>query len=79
MGQNSINNGVKHLGFAGTQTGYNFATCFNFTLLFVVFLYLKMLFNCVGNMEVVVVDFLAVWYTTIFLENQKKPLHREVL
>jgi len=56
LGQNSIDNGVKHLGFAGTQTGYTFATCFNFTLFFVVFLYLKAFFSCVGNMEVVVVD-----------------------
>jgi hypothetical protein len=57
LGQNSTDNGVKHLGFAGTQRGYTFATCFNFTQLFVVFLYLKTLFSCVGNIGVVVVDF----------------------
>jgi len=57
FGQNSTDNGVKHLGFAGIQIGYNFVNCFNFTLLFVVFLYLKTFFSCVGNMEVVMVDF----------------------
>ena len=57
LGQNSTDNGVTHLGFVGTQRGYNFATCFNFTLHFVVFLYLKTLFSCDGNMEVVVVEF----------------------
>jgi hypothetical protein len=79
LGHYSVESGVKHLGFAGTQTGYNFATCFNFTLLIVVFLYLKTLFSCVSNMEVVVVDFKAVCYTTLFLENQNKPLYRKVM
>jgi hypothetical protein len=57
LGQNSTDNGVKHLGFAGTQTVYNLGTGFNFTLHLFVFLYLKTLLSCVGNMEVVVVGF----------------------